>query len=89
MGQYIRKFIILTRKPEITEKLTHAEARQSNSQEDTETVFTVDYARYYLDEKMYIIDCDKRFEEITGYTLKDLQKKGMRQEDLLPENASL
>ena len=57
-----------------------------NSQEDTETVFTVDYARYYLDEKMYIIDCDKRFEEITGYTLKDLQKKGMRQEDLLPEN---
>lgn len=52
--------------------------------EDSSGVFPVNYARYYLDEKMRIIDHDQRFEELTGYTRSYLQEHPLHQEELLP-----
>ena len=54
--------------------------------EESASVFQVDYAKYYLDEKMRIIDTDSRFEELTGYTRSYLQEHPLYQEDLLPSN---
>ncbi|MGN0267027.1 MAG: GGDEF domain-containing protein, partial [Lachnospiraceae bacterium] len=51
---------------------------------ESSSVFPVHYAKYYLDETMHIIDCDHRFEELTGYTRDYLLEHPLCQEELLP-----
>ncbi|MGN0732914.1 MAG: diguanylate cyclase domain-containing protein [Emergencia sp.] len=52
--------------------------------EESATVFPVRFAKYYLDESMHIIDCNRQFEELTGYTLEYVKENALSQIDLLP-----
>lgn len=43
------------------------------------------YSKYILNSQMKIVDIDKEFTAITGYTLEDIKEKGLYQPDLLPK----
>jgi diguanylate cyclase (GGDEF)-like protein/PAS domain S-box-containing protein len=43
------------------------------------------YSKYIIDSEMRIVEIDKEFTEITGYTLKDIKEKELSQKDLLPK----
>ena len=47
-------------------------------------VFPVNYGIYHLDETQTIIDCNKIFTDITGYTEADLKEHPITQMDLVP-----
>lgn len=48
-------------------------------------VFPMSFGKYILDEKDRIVEVDKNFTAITGYTLEDCLDKKMKQKDLIPE----
>jgi len=48
------------------------------------SVHNLRYVRYILDEQNNIIDFDKDFERLTGFTAADIQRNRMSQTDLLP-----
>ena len=50
------------------------------------SVHPVPYSRYILNEAMRIISIDKYFEELTGYTEKDIQQNIIYQADLIPDD---
>lgn len=43
------------------------------------------YSRYLLDDQNQLLDADDHFEELTGYTKRDIHKDGLNQADLIVE----
>lgn len=43
----------------------------------------IEYARYELDENLNIVETDKKFTELTGYTKKDIKNNNLNQMDLI------
>ncbi len=74
----------------------HVEIRKNTKEENdidipltskyaTNNVFQMQFGKYTLDEKEYIVEIDKNFTAITGYTMEDITEKKMKQKHLLPE----
>ena len=66
------------------EHIEHAETAD-NGTETCHHVHSVPYSRYVLDESMRIVSADENFEQLTGYTPKDIQARPVLQADLIPE----
>lgn len=64
----------------VRDELTQGES----SANSFHSVHNLRYVRYILDEQNNIVDFDKDFERLTGYSAMDIQKNRMSQVDLLP-----
>jgi len=69
---------------EVREVVREELAQGAPAAKTLHTVHNLRYVRYTLDEQNNIIDFDKDFERLTGYTALDIQNNRMTQTDLLP-----
>ncbi len=67
------------------EKAAHFREKQTQENLQEQSVHTVCYSRYIVDENTFIVSIDKNFEKITGYTMADFAQKPFCQMDLIPE----
>ncbi len=72
--------------PKIENKEPETEQEELTNTLKENNIHTISYTRYILSDKGTIIEVDDNFEELTGYSRKDVEELELAQIDLIPES---